>query len=528
MRKRVLFLSMLLSIVILLCAVFTACDREPDSADVLVVGTTMNVDSLNRLDSAGGAAGYNFDKIASSLSQLTAVSYTEEGYRPLLCEYAVSEDGKTLTLTMIDGYTWHDGAPVTIDDVEFTLASLKQGEDYARVQKSESSLTYTLCGMYGKLLSKISQESVLPRHLLIDETKQSLSDEKSVVGCGPFKYVGRDKAAGTLTFSKYGDYPFAQSIAISSVIIKQYGSADVMSLALKAGEIDMIFNYGSGIDDTTYAALQGSDSIKLYTSPTKGVKKTLFFNNQIVTNKNVKRAIAKAIDYEKLRRDFGSLSAAPSKEGFVCEGLFGYKETPDRARDIEEAKRLLQQEGYGEKRKFRLELLVNSGTNDEQYAQLLKPQIEETGMVEVVFIEKGSDWQSYMQNGRHMASLATITAKGYDFEAGYATRYTLAKNTSMLDMANPVAHGQLLIEDEAGNTTEYGSIVKAMANADNENALKEAVGSYQDYIVENTVMIALFYDGITQAASSKLTGVKADSLGHILHVKVFEMLKKQV
>lgn len=527
MKKPFLWIIASLLALILLCPALSACDNRETSSNVLIVGTTMTVDSLNRLDSAGGAPGYNFDKIASALSQLTAVTYADGSYRSMLCNYDVNDAGTELTLTLNEGYTWHDGTPVTIDDIEFTLSVLKQNEDYLHVQKSSTSLTYTVCGLYGQLLAKISQESVLPKHLLKNETKHSITDETSVIGCGPYKFVGRNKEAGTITFSKYDGYPFASSIAMNTVIIKQYGSPDVMSLALQAGEIDLIFNYGSGIDDSTYAALQNNNKISLYTNATKSIKKVLFFNNQVMTNKYVKKAIAKSIDYEKLRRDFGSLSSSPSREGFVCEGLFGYKETQTHTRNIEEAKRLLKQEGYDENHKFRLELLVHSGTNDEQYAQLLKPQIEATGMVDVVFIEKGSDWQTYMQNGRHMASLATVTAKGYDFEAGYATRYTLAKNTSMLSMANPVAHGQMLIEDGYGNLTEYGAIIKAMSNAANESELREAVEKYQDYIVENTPMIALFYDGITQAASSKLTGVKADSMGMILHVKLFETLKKQ-
>jgi peptide/nickel transport system substrate-binding protein len=36
--------------------------------------------------------------------------------------YEISEDGKTLTFTMRDGIMWHDGDPITVDDVTFSLA----------------------------------------------------------------------------------------------------------------------------------------------------------------------------------------------------------------------------------------------------------------------------------------------------------------------------------------------------------------------------------------------------------------------
>lgn len=40
----------------------------------------------------------------------------------LASEYEMSPDGKTLTFTLRDGIKWHDGEPITVDDVTFSLA----------------------------------------------------------------------------------------------------------------------------------------------------------------------------------------------------------------------------------------------------------------------------------------------------------------------------------------------------------------------------------------------------------------------
>ena len=104
MKKFRVYVVAMLAIAIA-CIGFVACNPKNDEKQsVLVVGTTMSVDSLNRLDSNGGAPGYNFDKIASTVSQIAAVSNIDGKYIGVDCNYALSKDGKTLTLTQKDGY----------------------------------------------------------------------------------------------------------------------------------------------------------------------------------------------------------------------------------------------------------------------------------------------------------------------------------------------------------------------------------------------------------------------------------------
>ncbi len=522
--------GVLLSIVVLatVCIGLVACntDTVAPQEKTLIVGTTMIVDSLNRLDANGGKAGYNFDKIASTVSQISAVSVIDGYYVGVDCDFTVSDDKKTVTLTQRDGYKWHDGKSVSIDDVEYTLSALKEGDDYQSVIKENDSLIYSV-DMSDAFLKKVASETLKPKHLFEGKTKETLSDEESVVGAGPFKYVGRNINAGTITFEKFAEYPKADSVKFDKVIFKNYGSQEVLALALKNGEVDLIFDYANGLSTDAVAALSGNDNVQIISQATKQIDKVMFFNNGKMTDSKVKRAIALSIDFEKIRNTFAPADAVPSREGFVAEGIFGYKETPIWSRNLQEAKELLSAKGYSASNKFRFEILVRSGSDDTQYADLLKTQIEETGLVDVVLIEKGADWKEYYQAGNHMASFAKITAGGYDFDTGYGSRYLLAAYTRFCDIKpNPVAHGQVEVEDADGELNEFGIILDSMKKAASENALKKAVEKYQDYIAENVLCVPFFYSKINYGASAKLSGFKLDSASGILNVVTFETLER--
>lgn len=525
MTKKVSIALLLLIVIVTSITLFSCKQNEPQEL-VLFVGTTAVVDSLNRLDVSGGAPGYNFDKIASTVSQLSAVSKIDGDYVGVACDFSITENGRKVTLTQKSGYKWHDGQPVTIDNLEYTINSSYLQENYEIMTKTDNSLIFTVDSAES-FLSKIADETIIPKHIFQGKTKETLTDEESVIGAGPFKFAGIDKNSGTLTFEKFADYPKADSIYFDKVIFKQYGSQEVLALALKNGEIDLIYDYSKGLGTETVTALENEKNVRLYSQPTKKINKVMFFNNQKMTDPDIKRAIALSIDFGKIRQLFAPLDATPSREGFVVEGIDGYKETPVWERDLQKAKELLANKGYSEQNKFRFELLIHTGSDDTQYASVLKTQIEENGMTEVVFVEKGSDWQGYYQSGNHMASLVTITAKGYDFEAGYGTRYTLATDSKMCPLnPNPVAHGQMITEDEKGNLTEYGKILDNLNNAKTSEELKKAVGNYQDYMVENVLCVPFFYASITYGANAKLDGFKFDATYGILNAVTFETLKK--
>ena len=118
--------------------------------------------------------------------------------------YTMSEDNTTLTLKLKDGLTWHDGEPITADDVIFTLDVNKDTNNGAGntnvVYLNEEPITYekvdnltvkiTLpspSASYSNLLGKLK---LLPMHAFGGNTN-IVGAEANLqgIGSGPYKVV---------------------------------------------------------------------------------------------------------------------------------------------------------------------------------------------------------------------------------------------------------------------------------------------------------------------------------------------------
>lgn len=506
MRNKMLLVLVLVLIIGVMCVCFVACDKGANTDCTLVVGTGMSVESLNRLDAMGGAPGYNFDKISTAVSQMQFVQAVGEDMKPMLCEVSTT-DNRNFEFVVKSGYTWHDGVVVSADDVKFTLEKETDGKAET-ISTIENKVNLALKEADPSFVNSLAGVNVLAKHIFDGQTKETLTDEKSVIGCGPFKYAGRDTDAGTITFEKYSAFPNAQNIKFDKIIFKHFANAEVMNLALINNEIDLIYNYSSGLTADSVSALSNRDSVKLISwSNTKRLPKVLYFNSQNERmTKDVRRALAKAIDYAKIRRLLSSGSSSPSKEGLVPDFVSVAIESPEWTRDLELSKQLLEKEGYTTSNKLNFELLVRTDNNDSQYADLIKTDLEETGLVNVVLIEKATsgEWLEYVQNAKHMALLGTVTAKGFDMGAGLASLYFLPRSSSANAMlTTPYGNNALEIGDER---TEFGNIYYSLMGAQTDEQFLESARVYQEWIVENTPAVALYYDGITQAYSAKLEG----------------------
>ncbi|MFW9810572.1 MAG: ABC transporter substrate-binding protein [Candidatus Thorarchaeota archaeon] len=190
----------------------------------------------------------------------TLLSYDDDlNLIPWLAEsYSVSTDGLTVTFTVRDGATWHDGEPVTGDDVAFTFEYIRDAPSdvnwWSIMQNLTSAtavgqvVTCTFNQLYSFALDNLGEIYILPEHIWegIDALDARWNDHTNVtahIGSGPYTYVNRVPDEYT-TLDKYDDWWGAdnpnvgQLPNIDRIRIDVVLGQDARILAMRSGEAD--------------------------------------------------------------------------------------------------------------------------------------------------------------------------------------------------------------------------------------------------------------------------------------------------
>lgn len=187
-------------------------DAQKTSAiDTIIVGVNAEIVTANRSE-------YNFDVISGTLSQLAPVFVDEDGnFQPLLCDYNTT-DSLLWTLTIRDGMTWHDGTPVTAEDIQFTLEYLDTqteggyANSYSAIRVlDDKNIELELAAPNPRHLSNLVTLRIMPKHIYEGiEDYTTVSNEQANIGCGPYQFTRFDPNASVVEFAAVKNYPDGQ------------------------------------------------------------------------------------------------------------------------------------------------------------------------------------------------------------------------------------------------------------------------------------------------------------------------------
>ena len=492
----------------------------------LTIGTTASIETAV-------FGEYNFDMLASGVSELPLVYQDTKGeYHPLLAAYS-TEDSATWTYTVQDGMTWSDGVPVTAEDILFTLEYEDAGGSANFTSQTDAdgktteakytgytlsddkqSISLTLASSNVRELSNMTSFRVMPKHIY--EGKDTVTEEEGRITCGPYVLETFNKEAGTLRFVVNEYYP--QKPNVEEIVYQLFNNEDTMYLALQQGDIDMVWAYSTGVSGTYQDVLASDENVSLVNVAAANAPAVLAFNNAKgpFSDENLRQAVSYALDYEAFKTYFGSAYAEIPNRGFVPETTVGYKETEKLATDTDKAVEYMAAAGYSEKNGdgfyvndkgeiAAFTLTVNAAKEAHVgYAELVKTQLEAFGIqVNLETLDKDAynakTSNKFSENNITMeAAIYGYTAAGMGMGNGLGSIY--------VDGNHAVQGGCQVFDDE------FAGILSEMKAAKTIEEYYAGAAKLQDYYAAHMPLIALYWDNMMLAYSAKLDNVTVDAV----------------
>ena len=163
----------------------------------------------------------------------------------------VRENGTLWVFHIRNNVFWHDGKPLTAEDVEFTInytvtyrfpKRTNVWEPIERVWRGEDNTVYVkLKYPYAAFPAALASLFIVPKHIWQNITDpMTYSNFENPIGSGPFMWESRKP--GDYIILKANPKYWGGSPSIKGVIFKVYGSADAAYGATVKGEIDAMNN----------------------------------------------------------------------------------------------------------------------------------------------------------------------------------------------------------------------------------------------------------------------------------------------
>lgn len=380
--KRKKFLSRIAAAILAASVLFTGCQgtSQAESSSVTVSSTSqesaaqvpqkleelrigavkehMSFNMINNSTNVGGIlAMVNYTGFV--MAQLVQKDETGTVQPAFMRSWTISEDGKSLTFKIPTDAKFHDGVPVTAEDVEFTFNFYKEKMKKNNLSNMESieilepdtlRVTFSTPSAYSFLNDLNTMTTyVVPKHVWENiENPKEYEGEDSRIGCGPFKFVSYDEAAQTSYYEAVDDYSGGE-VSIKKVSLHSYATHEALAMALINGEIDVVYNYAMSLDPSLAGLLEKSENIDLGLGANPGNEYVTFGLDRLPACRDLqfRKACSYAIDYSTMAKAIGGDYGEVAGRGVFAPGNRGFDASIEKLEfNVEMANSILDEAGY--------------------------------------------------------------------------------------------------------------------------------------------------------------------------------------
>src|SRR5690606_39436019 len=161
------------------------------------------------------------------------------------------DDGKSLTLHLRKNAVFHDGQPVTSEDVAFSIMAIKKNHPFqtmfAPVEKVDTPDAHTavirMSHAHPAILLAMSPAlcPILPKHVYDDgqDLKSHPRNSQGVVGSGPFKLVNHESGR-RIVMERFDKFFLEGKPYLDRVIVNVNPDTSSLMLGLERGDLQML------------------------------------------------------------------------------------------------------------------------------------------------------------------------------------------------------------------------------------------------------------------------------------------------
>lgn len=368
--------------------------------------------------------------------------------------WEVSDDGLTWTFHLRRDVRWHDGVPLTSQDVLFTFAMIQDPNSGSRfrgrfLQDGDPILFTALDDYTVQVHLRRPQPTlvpdigvaILPAHLLAGKGNSTADFEIHPIGTGPFKLEGLEPGKA-ITLTANADY-FRGRPYLDRIVLWMPPDDDALLSALRDGQVDIAL-----------LKPELTPKLKDWTGGTVRVQSwdtmwQLRLNNQhpLLQDKRVRQAIALALDRQALVASVfqGYATAADSVFNQTVFTYVPHDPTlPQYLYDLDKARGLLASAGwvrrsdglrYKDEQPLRLPLLQGADYFSSAIGDLVRENLAAVGID--VPVQRVNDPESAIREGDFVLCLGCWSLLGPDPGNYAAWIYHGPASENVLNYENP-------------------------------------------------------------------------------------------
>lgn len=495
-------------------------EGAPVDGGTVVIANTSDFDAFNELVSTD----YETSQVMDNMLFMNLVRLSPDvQYEPYLADSMwMSEDGLALSFRIRDGVTWHDGVPVTVDDVIWTYemtvdeqiayANLQYMQFVDRVARvDDRTVTFHFTDAHSDAPMDFTEWTIMPEHLLEDVPPAEMRNadfNRNPVGNGPFRFVSWTANQETV-FEANVDFVLGRP-HLDRVVFRMIPEQTTQLTELLTGGVDFM----RAVPPAEVARVKESDIASVLDYPARSYT-FLAWNTQmpLFEDPQVRRALSMAIDrrqiVDALLYGYGQIATAD-----VMPFQWEYNDAIEPwPYDPERAKQLLADAGWTDTngdgvldkdgRPFRFQLATNQG-NDlrEDILVIVQNDLAKIGIqVQPRLVE----WNT------HITAL-----KAKDFEAavsGWSVDFKFDPTEVMSCEAIEAKYNY----PSYCNPKADSLMAEALVTLDREEA-KPIWDAYQETIHQDQPYTFLYYLTERLGVGNRLNEVTADARGHLVSI----------